>query len=180
MESLMRANHFAIFMALVVWGHCGGTFGQSPLDYDQCRDDEQDAGIRIIACSRLIADSTIPQDLHAEAYSSRGEAYENEENYSSAIADQTQALLLKPNYAEAYNLRAWAYFKSGKAEQGLADAEKAVSLQPQSAYALDTRAHIYEAMGKKEEAIADYRKSVSLNPDLRESKEALARLNAQQ
>jgi tetratricopeptide (TPR) repeat protein len=150
---------------------------QSPSDYDKCKDDEQKPGVRIIACSHLIEDFTTPRSVQAEAFASRGEAYSNQGDYSRAIADENEALLLQPDYAEAYNLRAWVNFKSGRPEQGLEDAEKAVSLQPQSAYSLDTRGHIYEALGRKEEALADYRRAAAIDPDLRESQDGVARLS---
>ncbi len=167
-----------LLAAFIAMGH-GPAFSQVTSDYDVCRDDDEEAGARILACSRIVDDIKMPGDFRAEAYANRGEAYANKGDYESGIADETQALRLKQIYPEAYNLRAWIYFKAGKARDGLADAERAVSLQPLSAFALDTRGHIYESLGRRDEAIADYRKAVSIDPDLRESRDGLLRLEPQ-
>jgi tetratricopeptide (TPR) repeat protein len=160
-------------IAIVAGASHGSALAGDASNYDRCRDGDEEAAYRISACSQIINNPKMPEDLRAEAYNNRGDAYANATDYNAAIADHSLALKLRPDYAEAYNLRAWAYFKAGKPREGLTDAEKAVSLQPDSAYSLDTRAHIYEALGMKEKAVEDYRRALSLEPDLQESKDGL-------
>jgi len=173
MRLISKAILFSVLFALPQ----GFAFGQSA-DYDICRDDESENGARISACTRVIEDAKVPQDFRADAYLNRGEAYADKGDFDTAIADETLALKVKPNFPEAHNLRAWIYFKAGKARDGLPDAERAVTLAPSDAHALDTRAHIYEATGRREEALADYRKALSIDPELTESKDGVARLQA--
>jgi tetratricopeptide (TPR) repeat protein len=147
-------------------------------DYDLCRDDDSETEARIAACSRVIDDTKVPQDFRAQAYLNRGEALADKGDFDAAIADETVALKIKPNFAEAHNLRAWIYFKAGRAREGLPDAERAATLAPSNAHALDTRAHIYEALGRKEEALADYNRALAIDAGLSESKDGVARLQA--
>jgi tetratricopeptide (TPR) repeat protein len=147
--------------------------------YDACGDEDAEIGDRLLACSHILANVSIPAEIRAEAYNNRGQAYASRNDHNSAIADYTRAIELAPRNAESFNLLAWTYFESGQAEKGLPNADKAVALDVKSANAYDTRAHIYEALGKKNEAISDYRKALSLVPELQESKLGLKRLGIQ-
>ncbi|MBJ7533431.1 tetratricopeptide repeat protein [Rhodomicrobium vannielii ATCC 17100] len=171
----MRLSLKALLLSSFLVAPCGALRAQTA-DYDLCRDDDSVTGIRIAACSRIIDDIKVPQEFRADAYLNRGEALADKGDFDAAIADETLALKIKPNFAEAHNLRAWIYFKAGKSREGLPDAERAVTLAPLDAHALDTRAHIYEALGRKEEALADYRRALSIDADLTESKDGVARL----
>ncbi|MCL2622307.1 MAG: tetratricopeptide repeat protein, partial [Planctomycetaceae bacterium] len=66
----------------------------------------------------------------AEAYSSRGDAYDSKGDYDCAIADFTEAIRLKPDDAEAYSSRGDAYNNKGDYDRAIADFTEAICLNP--------------------------------------------------
>jgi tetratricopeptide (TPR) repeat protein len=151
---------------------------QSAPEYELCRDSLRDASARLLACSLIIKDNSLPAEFRGNAYLNRAEAYSDMDNHEAAITDCGEALKFVPVDAELYNLLAWSYYKMGKTSEALPNAEKAVSLDPQSANAYDTRGHIYEALNRKAEAITDFRSALAINPALAESRTGLQRLGA--
>jgi tetratricopeptide (TPR) repeat protein len=64
----------------------------------------------------------------AEAYYGRGVAYFEEELFSPAIEDLSQAIVIKPELADAYSARADVYIFKQEYEMAIKDLEKAISL----------------------------------------------------
>jgi len=64
------------------------------------------------------------------AYLNRGNAYIGKGLYDQAIADETKAIALKPDYALAYFDRGFAYEKKGQRDQAIADYRAALKLNP--------------------------------------------------
>jgi len=91
---------------------------------------------KIDACTALIQSprTTLGQ---AMAYVFRATAYDNKGLYDQVIADETQAIALKPDYAGAYYGRGVAYEKKGLRDAAVADYRAALKLDPSAHWAGD-------------------------------------------
>jgi tetratricopeptide (TPR) repeat protein len=97
-------------------------------DKADCRDGKS-ADLKIKGCSALItADAK-----DAIAFYSRGAAYQTRGDLDKAIADYSQAIVLKPDYAAAYENRARAFVDKGDYTRAVADVTKAGELTPKMA-----------------------------------------------
>lgn len=81
-----------------------------------------------------------------------------------AIANLTQAIVLKDDFADAYLLRAEILLAMQQATEALPDVEKVISLSPDEETSYLLRGRIHEALGDTEAASADYRQALDLNP----------------
>jgi tetratricopeptide (TPR) repeat protein len=143
---------------------------------DECSKDNTDPDLSIRGCTALIQSGQETNENLAIDYYNGGVSYDQKGLYDQEIADDNQAIALKPGYAEAYNNRAWAYHMKGMDAQGLPDANKAIALNPKDGDAFETRAEIYEKLGQRGQAIADYREALELNPNDKDSQAGLKRL----
>jgi hypothetical protein len=100
------------------------------------------------------------------AYSWRGSAYARKGDYDRAIADESKAIELRPQFARAYDSRGWAYDREGDHDRAIADENKAIELNPQLALAYHDRATAYGGKGDYDREIADETKAIELNPQL--------------
>jgi tetratricopeptide (TPR) repeat protein len=93
-------------------------------DESDCRDGK-DVELKIKGCSALIrADAK-----DAIAFYSRGAAYQTKGDLDKALADYSQAIVLKPDYAAAYENRARAFVDKGDYTRAVADVTKAGELK---------------------------------------------------
>jgi tetratricopeptide (TPR) repeat protein len=97
-------------------------------DKADCRD-AKTADIKIKGCSALI----LADAKDAIAFNSRGAAYQAKGDLDKAIADYSQAIVLKPDYAAAYENRARAFVDKGDYTRAVADVTKAGELAPKMA-----------------------------------------------
>jgi len=89
-----------------------------------CRDGK-DVELKVKGCSALItADAK-----DAIAFYSRGAAYQTKGDLDKAIADYSQAIVLKPDYAAAYENRARAFVDKGDYTRAVDDVTKAGELK---------------------------------------------------
>ena len=102
----------------------------------------------------------------ATAYNSRGVAYGNKGSYDHAIADETVAIQLNPQFAAAYMNRGIAYGRKGDYVQVIADEAMALRLDPSLAEAYANRGVAYEHKGDYDFALIDETKAIELNPRL--------------
>jgi len=102
---------------------------------------------------------------YADAYISRGNAYDAKGEHDKAIADFNKALELNPNYAEVYNNRGTAYGNKGDYDKAIADYNKALELNPNLAKTYYNRGTVYGKKGDYDRAITDLNKALELNPD---------------
>ena len=130
------------------------------------------AGLYLSACNSQVSTSSQPSIAvgsldTAEAYLKRGDQYSEIKDFDHAIADYSQAILLKPNYAEAYNNRGFAHSIFGKIDvpKAIADFSQAIKLRPTYAYAYNNRGVAYMASGYPDEAIRDFDHAIELQPD---------------
>jgi tetratricopeptide (TPR) repeat protein len=92
-------------------------------DKADCRNGKS-ADLKIKGCSALItADAK-----DAIAFNGRGAAYQAKGDFDKAIADYSQAIVLKPDYAAAYENRARVFASKGDYTRAVADVTNAGEL----------------------------------------------------
>ncbi len=134
-----------------------------------------DAAGAIAACSRLLAQAGTGSSLderteRAYDYSNRGFAYYKKGDTEKAIADNDEAIRLRPDTDNYYNLRGIAYFEKNDFDRAIANWDKAISLFNLNPVYYKNRAKAWSAKGDGERARADYAKAIEL-----ESKKASVR-----
>ncbi|MBW2173186.1 MAG: tetratricopeptide repeat protein [Deltaproteobacteria bacterium] len=81
-----------------------------------------------------------------------------------ALAELSEAIVLKPDSAPAYENMSKVYCRKGSHELALNASKKAVDLVPNQASAYDAMAEEYMHLGKRDIAIQKFNKALSLNP----------------
>jgi tetratricopeptide (TPR) repeat protein len=127
--------------------------------------DHQHPDVSINECTAIINSGQETTTALFAAYYNRGFAYGHKGLYDQAIADETNAIWLKPDYSEAYNNRAAAYAKKGLYTQAIADETIAIWLKPDYFLAYNNRAISYANKGLYIQAIADSTEAIALKPD---------------
>jgi len=96
----------------------------------------------------------------------RGQNHCQQGEYTTAIDDFTQVLLLEPNSPDANYNRGLAYSKLGEYQAAIEDYHQTLRLNPNYVEAYNNRANAYYKLGQYEKAIADYNSCLALNPNL--------------
>jgi len=96
----------------------------------------------------------------------RGKNHYQQGEYTTAIDDFTQVLLLEPNSPDANYNRGLAYSKLGEYSAAIEDYNQTLRLNPNYLRAYNNRANTYYKLGEYEKAIADYNSCLVLNPNL--------------
>ena len=131
------------------------------------------------------------------AYRSRAVLYDVKGLFGREIVDLTQmidAYWKNPDLSESlgkawgggstkvflgsiYKLRAQAYSRVTLFDKALQDLSIAIEFDPDhAAGAYNERAQVEQKLGKRDQAISDYRSALKLDPNMKEPKEALARI----
>jgi tetratricopeptide (TPR) repeat protein len=111
-----------------------------------------------------------PLDRRVTAYVRRGEAYEEvRQDFTSAIADYTEASRLDATSARAYARRGLAYARQGAHDRVIPDIDAALKLDPdvlgEGSYRLfRARAVAHFRRGAFDSAIADHTEEIRLTP----------------
>ena len=114
--------------------------------------------------------NALDKDLQlASVYNNRGNAYNNINEYDSAIADFDIAIQLEPNSAEAYHNRGNTYGKNGELDLALADFNKAMQIKPDDAETYSNQGNVHYRKREYDRAIIDYNKAIKLKPDYPEA-----------
>jgi len=104
------------------------------------------------------------QPQSAEAYYSRGRAYNKKGDYARGIVDFNKAIELRPAYAEAYTYRGAASAVLGKFDDAIKDLTKAIELNPQIYDAYFNRGLAHRDSGNRDQALKDFDTAIALNP----------------
>ncbi|CAD5928663.1 Formylglycine-generating enzyme [Planktothrix tepida] len=96
----------------------------------------------------------------------RGQNHCQKGEYSTAIDDFTQVLLLETNSPDANYNRGLAYSKLGQYQSAIEDYNQSLQLNPNYAEAYNNRGNAYYKLGEYEKAITDYNSCLALNPNL--------------
>lgn len=125
---------------------------------------EKDNNKMIEYCNMAIA---LKSD-YASPYFTRGWAKDNLKNYSGAIEDYTQYLLLSPSSSEAYLNRGWARYNLSLYQEAIKDFDKAINLKPDYYLAYNDRSAAKNQTGQYANAIEDATKAINSNFDHKE------------
>jgi len=105
--------------------------------------------------------------MNAVAFYQRAMAQAREGYMERAIADDTQAITLKPDYAEAYCHRGDMKEKMHDPDRAIADYNQAIALKPDYAEAYDNRGLARQAKQDFHGALEDYHKAIDLRGEAR-------------
>jgi tetratricopeptide (TPR) repeat protein len=83
----------------------------------------------------------------------------------AAIADNTEAIRLKPDDEQAFFKRGDAYRTLEQYDKAISDFTEAIRLKPDDEQAFFERAMAYQALKQYDKAIADYTEVIRLQPD---------------
>jgi tetratricopeptide (TPR) repeat protein len=110
-------------------------------------------------------DKAVDLEANPEAYINRSLAQGDLGSYDKAVADCSEAILLKPRYDLAYANRGRFRRLAGDLQGSSSDLDKAVELNPRSFRALSFRGETLLARGDGERALADFTESLRIAPD---------------
>ena len=103
-----------------------------------CDSPDRDPDAAIEACGRIIARGQTKYGYGLPvAFVHRGQAYENKSDLDHAIADFSEAILLKPRVSGYFAMRGAAWEKSGNVDGAQSDFRTAASLDPKNQEALN-------------------------------------------
>ena len=115
-------------------------------------------------CHRHLHPGHCKRSQFARAYAQRGSVWYEKSEYDKAIADDTQAIAIIPNYAVAYNNRSAAWDEKEEFDRAIADDNQALAIDPSYADALISRSAIWFNKGDYDKAIADDNQALAINP----------------
>jgi tetratricopeptide (TPR) repeat protein len=102
----------------------------------------------------------------AAAYTSRGIAKLQKDDWDGAIADFNRALRFDPKLAQAYDNRGLAKTEKGDLEGAITDFNRVLQLNPKNGIAYNNRGNAKAHKGDFDGAIADFNRALQLNPKL--------------
>jgi tetratricopeptide (TPR) repeat protein len=149
---------FLCLLAITATMLVGPAAAQQPTDISACRT-EKDRQRAIEACSRTIADATLPASIRSDALVTRAIIY----NLLGAMDFKT-AVEIDPANTSVRKARAHHHFTSGRFDQAIADYDEAIRMDPGDANAYRERGGAWLMQKRYSEAIADYRKAIELKP----------------
>lgn len=114
--------------------------------------------------TRAIESGELSSKYRAIAYSVRGKAWSEEEDYGRAITDFTKSLRLNPRYAYALYNRAIAWQHKGDFDRAIADYAATIRLKPKTARLYYDRGVVWYLKKDYDQAIANYTKAIRLDP----------------
>ena len=119
---------------------------------------------RVRACSSLIDSRAFDGDQLAILYTSRGSAWRAQGNLDRALADQNEAVSLKPDSPIVRFNRAVTWQSKQQTDRAISDYSETIRLAPNFAMAYKNRGDTYFAMADYDRAIADYDSALGLQP----------------
>lgn len=119
----------------------------------------------ILLYTRALEEGGLSGSDQATIHYNRGLAYLEEEQYDKAIADDGEAIRLKPDMIDAYRDRGTAYFRDGQYEKAIADDDVVIREKP-SAEAYDNRGNAYRLLRRFDKAVADLSEAIRRDPSL--------------
>jgi tetratricopeptide (TPR) repeat protein len=138
-------------------------------DLETCRDRQAEAGVRLGACERVIADQSAGKNVSgrdlAIANNVRGGAFLAKGEHDKAIAAYDAAYAADPGTMD-YISRGVAYEQKGDDDHAMADFNQVLQARPTAALALNNRGTLYLRKGALQSALDDFNASVKSNPKL--------------
>jgi tetratricopeptide (TPR) repeat protein len=125
---------------------------------------EQNADVRIGACTRVVEDQATVPTVRTMAYRDRGFAYANKGLQELAVVDFDEALKIDPMDVAALNGRGRANMARGQYDRAMADFTEQLRLVPGSDRAHNDRGLAHLRKGETGLALADFESAVAINP----------------
>ena len=132
----------------------------------RCGGDDLD--IALTGCTALIQSGQETAAALAVIYQHRGIAYYNKGLTDRAIADETAAIALQPDFAAAYYDRGLFYKNKGLTDLAIADDTKAIALEPDYAEPYYNRGLAKQAKGDVAGGDADIARARQLKVNIRQ------------
>ncbi len=102
----------------------------------------------------------------ADAYTNRGQYYEQQGEFDKAFLDYSETIKLQPKKPSGYHNRAVSYFRLNDFKHALEDNRKVLDIDPQHTDALVNRAAIFFNMDQMDSTIYYYKKALEVTPRL--------------
>jgi tetratricopeptide (TPR) repeat protein len=152
-------------VALVLGVLCLAAQGLAASEEDRrsCSAD-QNAEVRIGACSRLLEDKDTLPAVRTMAYRERGLAYAIKGLQELAVADFDAALHIDPEDVAALNGRGRANMARGQYDRAIADFNEQLRLVPRNDRAHNDRGLAHLRKGETGPALADFESAIAINP----------------
>lgn len=131
----------ALFVSIVMLAGAGPVLAAT--DLEACRDPATEPEARLVACSAVTADGSIPGKLRATAYQVIGDSYNKKRDYDGAIDAFSKAHDADPDNVGYVNSRGLAYNSKGDEEHALADYDLCQQMRPNFAPAYNNRGIIF-------------------------------------
>jgi lipoprotein NlpI len=120
---------------------------------------------RVASCDAIIAaGSDIPEN-RAGAYAARGDAYLDLGDADRALADDSEALRIRPDYPAVHNNRGNAYEEQGEHDRAIADYDAAIAQSAEFEQAFRNRGRAKFFRGDFGPAEEDFARALQLLPD---------------
>jgi tetratricopeptide (TPR) repeat protein len=109
----------------------------------------------------------------AEAYNSRGNAYNDKGDYNRAILDFNKAIDMSPNSAIFYYNRAEAFRKKDDFGNAITDYSTYLRMMPEDGDGYFYRGYCYSKIGNNTQALSDFRMARIYSPTSQRDKNTL-------
>lgn len=131
-------------------------------DGQDCANYSKEANLRVLACSRVLADPKLSTKLRALAHIKRGEAYIMKGDRDHALPEYEEGIKLDPTNWDGYNGRGTLLFKLNQFDRAFADYNKATELNPKHPWPWINRCNDLTILGRFKEAADQCNKMIQL------------------
>jgi tetratricopeptide (TPR) repeat protein len=139
--------------------------GKGDLAAAQAADQRHDAVAAVPLYTSALAAGTLSLEDQLTALHRRALDERDQRHLDRAIADETEAIKLKPDDAQAFVERATIYAYSGNMDAAIADLDTAIGLKPADLTALIDRGAVFAAKHDYTRALADFNTAVKADPE---------------
>jgi tetratricopeptide (TPR) repeat protein len=121
----------ALLITLIVVSAPYAALAQIDQDWKFCKAEEPDDAI-VSACTNLIETNELGPEDRAVAYRHRGAAYWRKGDNDKALADESKAIEINPDFADAYMTRGTFFVDTGDYDQAITETSRAISIDPRN------------------------------------------------